>query len=118
MFQNMSPGDLLVLAFGGLLALATIVSTVGGAVEKIVKLRKAAKAPEVQQDAQIQDLTIRIEKLERSMKQDEDQIADARECNRVLTIGMLALLEHGINGNNIEQMQKAKAGVEDYLTSY
>lgn len=44
MFQNMTPGDLLMLAFGGLLALASIVSTVGGAVEKIVKLRKAAKA--------------------------------------------------------------------------
>lgn len=118
MFQNMTPGDLLVLAFGGLLAIATIVSTVGGAVEKVVKLRKAAKAPEVQQDAQIKDLATRIEKLERNMKQDEDQITDVRECNRVLTIGMLALLDHGINGNNIEQMQNAKAGVEAYLTSY
>lgn len=118
MFQNMTPGDLLVLAFGGLLAIATIVSTVGGAVEKVVKLRKAAKAPEVQQDAQIQDLKIRIERLERDMKKDEDQITDVRECNRVLTIGMLALLDHGINGNNIEQMQNAKAGVEAYLTSY
>lgn len=118
MFQNMTPGDLLVLAFGGLLALATIVSTVGGAVEKIVKLRKAAKAPEVQQDAQIKELKDRLDRLERSLQKDEGQIKAARECNRVLTIGMLALLDHGINGNNIEQMQNAKAGVEAYLTSY
>ena len=118
MFQNMTPGDLLVLAFGGLLAIATIVSTVGGAVEKVVKLRKAAKAPEVQQNAKIEDLENRLSKLERNLGKDEVQIADAKECNRVLTLGMLALLEHGINGNNIEQMQKAKAGVEDYLINH
>lgn len=118
MFQNMTPGDLLVLAFGGLLALATIVSTVGGAVEEIVKLRKAAKAPEDQQNAEIKELKDRVDRLELSLQKDEKHIKAARECNRVLTIGMLALLDHGINGNNIEQMQNAKAGVEAYLTSY
>jgi hypothetical protein len=31
---------------------------------------------------------------------------------------MLALLEHGINGNNIDQMREAKKGVETYLISH
>lgn len=114
----MTPGDLLVLAFGGLLALATIVSTVGGAVEKVVKLRKAAKEPENQQNAKIEDLENRLSKLENNLLTDEKQIKDSRECNRVLTEGMLALLEHGINGNNIEQMQNAKTGVQQYLINH
>lgn len=114
----MTPGELLVLAFGGLLALAAIVSMVGGAVEKVAKIVKAARAPENQQNAEIEELKKRLSKLERNLGKDEVQIADAKECNRVLTLGMLALLEHGINGNNIEQMQKAKAGVEDYLINH
>lgn len=114
----MTPGDLLVLAFGGLLAIATIVTTVGGAVEKVVKLRKAAKEPENQQNAEIEDLKNRLSKLENNLLTDEKQIRDSRECNRVLTEGMLALLEHGINGNNIEQMQNAKTGVQQYLINH
>ena len=115
MFQNMSAGEMLVLAFGGLLALATIVSTVGGAVEKIAKAVKAFRAPEEEQNSEIEDIKARLDKLERSMTADEKRIADAQACNRVLTIGMMAMLEHGINGNNVEQMQKAKEGIEDYL---
>lgn len=115
MFQNLSAGELLVLAFGGLLAIATIVSTIGGAVEKVVKLVKAARQPEQDQNDEIKEIKDRLGKLERNLLTDEKQINDARECNRVLTIGMMAMLEHGINGNNVEQMQKAKEGIEDYL---
>lgn len=118
MFQNLSAGELLVLAFGGLLAIATIVSTIGGAVEKVVKLVKAARQPEQDQNDEIKEIKERLKKLELNISTDEKQITDARECNRVLTIGMLALLEHGINGNNIEQMQKAKTGVENYLVNH
>lgn len=114
----MTPGELLVLAFGGLLALATIVSMVGGAVEKVAKIVKAARAPENQQNAEIEELKKRLTKLENNLLTDEKQIKDSRECNRVLTEGMLALLEHGINGNNIEQMQNAKTGVQQYLINH
>lgn len=115
MFQNMSAGEILVLAFGGILALAAIISTVGGAAEKIVKAVKALRAPEEAQNSEIEEIKNRLGKLERSLIADEKQLADAQACNRVLTIGMMAMLEHGINGNNVEQMQKARDGIEDYL---
>ena len=115
---NLTPGEIIVLAIGGILALAGAISTIGGAVEKIVKVVRAAKAPEQQQNAKIEEIVKRIETLEHDLTKDEKQLKDAKECNHVLTKGMLALLEHGINGNNIDQMRDAKNGVEAYLINH
>ena len=115
---SLSPGEIITLVIGGILALAGAISTIGTAVEKIVKVVRAAKAPEQQQNAEIQEIKERLDKVERKLDNDKIQIADAKECNHVLTKGMLALLEHGINGNNIDQMRDAKNGVEAYLINH
>ena len=116
--ENLTPGEIFAFAIGAVLALAGAVSTIGSAVEKIVKVVKAAKAPEQQQNAEIEEIKERLDKVERKLENDKQQIADAKECNHVLTKGMLALLEHGINGNNIDQMRDAKNGVEAYLINH
>ena len=118
MFQDLSATELLTLAGVGILALSTIVTTVGGAVEKIAKGVKAVRAPEQQQDAKIGEIERRLGKIEATLIMDEKRLDDAKECNHVLTKGMLALLEHGINGNNIDQMRDAKSGVEAYLINH
>ena len=116
--ENLSSGEIVALVIGGILALSGAVSTVGGAVEKIVKGVRAVKAPEQAQNVEIEGLKTRIKKLEDALVTDEKQLKDAKECNHVLTKGMLALLEHGINGNNIDQMRDAKNGVEAYLINH
>ena len=88
------------------------------AAEKFVKVFKAAKAPEQKQDNEIEELKTRLTKVEEWMKTEEKQVKYIREGNHVLTKGMLALLEHGINGNNIDQMRDAKNGVEAYLINH
>lgn len=116
--ENFSPGEIVTLVIGGILALSGAVSTIGGAVEKIAKAVRVAKAPEQMQNAEIDELKKRLDKVEVWLANDKKQIADAKECNHVLTKGMLALLEHGINGNNIDQMRDAKNGVEAYLINH
>lgn len=116
--EGLSSGEIIALVIGGILALAGAISTIGGAVEKIVKVVRAAKAPEQQQNAEIDEIKTRLDKVERKLDNDKIQIEDAKECNHVLTKGMLALLEHGINGNNIDQMRDAKNGVEAYLINH
>lgn len=116
--ETLSPGEIITLVIGGILALAGAVSTIGSAVEKIAKVVRVAKAPEQQQNAEIEEIKDRLDKVERKLENDKKQIADAKECNHVLTKGMLALLEHGINGNNIDQMRDAKNGVEAYLINH
>lgn len=116
--DSLTPGEIVAISIGVLLAISGAVTTVGGAVEKIAKIFRAAKAPEKAQDAEITEIKTRLDKVEREQASDEEAIADTKECNRVLTKGMLALLEHGINGNNIDQMRDAKNDVEAYLINH
>ena len=101
-----------------ILALASAIVLISNAIEKIVKAVKVAKAPEVTQNKKILDLEERVKKVEEKLESDKKQIAVIREGNHVLTKGMFALLEHGINGNNIDQMKDAKHDVEEYLINH
>lgn len=101
-----------------ILAVASAIVLIANAAEKIVKAVRAAKAPENAQDAKIAALETRVTKVEGLLEKDKKQIADIREGNHVLTKGMFALLEHGINGNNIDQMKDAKHDVEAYLINH
>ena len=105
-------------AWPTVLAAASAIVLLSNAIEKIIKAVKVAKAPEQRQNEEIEDIKTRLGKLESKLAKDEDQLKDTKECNRVLTEGMLALLEHGINGNNIDQMRNAKKGVEAYLINH
>lgn len=100
------------------LSVASAVVLLSNAAEKIVKAFKAAKAPANAQNEKISELEARIDDIERKMLKDEKQLKDTRECNHVITKGVLALLDHGINGNNIDQMKDARQDVEAYLINH
>lgn len=116
--ENLTSGEIIALVIGGVLAFCGAVSTIGGAIEKIAKAVQVVKAPEQAQNDEIAEIKGRIDKIEAKLENDKKAIDDAKECNHVLTKGMLALLEHGINGNNIDQMRDAKKGVEAYLINH
>ena len=101
-----------------ILAAASAIVLLSNAIEKIVRAAKAAKAPENAQNKKIADLEARLDKVEREILMDEKHLKDARECNHVITKGVLALLDHGINGNNIDQMKEARCDVEAYLINH
>ena len=101
-----------------ILAVASAIVLLSNCAGKIANAIKVAKAPEQKQNDEIKDIKDRLDKIESKLENDKMQIADAKECNHVLTKGMLALLEHGINGNNIDQMRDAKNGVEAYLINH
>lgn len=100
------------------LAAASAFVLLANCAEKIVNAVKVAKAPEQKQNDEIDDIKGRLKKVEEKLENDQKRIDDAKACNHVLTKGMLALLEHGINGNNIDQMRDAKNGVEAYLINH
>lgn len=101
-----------------ILAAASAVVLLSNAAEKIIKAVKVAKAPEERQNAEIEDIKDRLKKVETKLTSDDARIKDAKECNHVLTKGMLALLDHGINGNNVNQMKAARQDVEAYLINH
>ena len=101
-----------------ILSVASAIVLLFNAIEKIANAVKVAKAPEDKQNTRITEIEKRLDIVEKAILTDETQIKDARDCNHVLTKGMLALLEHGINGNNIDQMKEAKADVNAYLINH
>lgn len=95
-------------------ALAAIV-LISNAVEKIVKAWKAAKAPNDAQNERLDDHEKRLMAAEEKLNSDRDRFESIDEGMHVTQRALLALLDHGLDGNNVKQMQDAKNGLQNYL---
>jgi hypothetical protein len=109
-------GDLTLAEIGaGLLAAASAIVLLANAAEKIAAAVRNAKAPNVRQDERIQKLEDDIEEIKEKLTADHDRFEVVDRGNRVTQRALLALLDHGIDGNNIEQMQHAKEELQNHL---
>lgn len=97
------------------LAIASAVVLLSNAIEKIVKAWKAAKAPNVKQDERITALEDWRRTVDGKLDRDNDRLESIEEGNRASQRALLALLDHGIDGNNIKQMQDAKEILQNHL---
>ena len=98
-----------------LLSVASAVVLLSNAIEKIVKAYKTAKAPNVKQDERLSELEKWKEKVDRILSNDDDRLKDIEKGERATQRALLALLDHGIDGNNIQQMQDAKTVLQKHL---
>ena len=103
------------MLWSAFLATASAVVLLSNAVEKIVKAYKAAKAPNVQQDERLDKLEEWRKEVDRKLIADNNRLRDKEEGDRVTQRALLALLDHGIDGNNIKQMQSAKEELQNHL---
>lgn len=132
--ENLTPGQLFAIGIGLVLAIAGFINQAGSAVEKIAKAWKAAKAPNEAQDGRLDDLEewkkemadanllARVEALEGwrteakgMLDNDKKELNAIHDGMRVNNLVQLALLDHALNGNNIDQMQDAKKALQKYL---
>ena len=99
----MSWWETTVVIFAGVL-------TIFNVIDKIITKVKEAKEP-------TEDLEKRVAELERKILENYDKrIADIEQGNKVTQRAILALLEHAIDGNNKNQLIRAKDNLNDYLT--
>lgn len=115
MLENLTPGQIVLLIFGGLPVLAGFINSVGSAAERCVKVVKAAKAPNEAQDEVLEDHEKRLRNVERQLERGNDRFENLDKSNRVTQRALLALLDHGIDGNNIKHMQEAKDELQTHL---
>ena len=113
--QGLTPGQVGLLIIGGLMALAGFINTVGSAAEKVAKAWRAAKAPNAAQDERLDDHEDRLKRIENQLNRGNDRFENLDAGERVTQRALLALLDHGIDGNNIEQMQHAKEELQNHL---
>ena len=122
---DLTPGEIFALVCGLVLAAAGAVNTVGSAVEKIAKARKAAQAPNEEQNRRITELeewrkeTAEWRKeVNRKLRDDKEQLDAIQDGLQAIYQGQLALLDHGLDGNNVKQMQDAKTVLQHHLITH
>lgn len=97
------------------LATASAVVLFSNAIEKIVKAVKTARAPNVKQDERIAAVEDRLDTVERKLSNDDSRLRDIEKGDRATQRALLALLDHGLDGNNTEQMRQAKEELQNHL---
>jgi len=101
--------------WAAILAAASAIVLLANAAEKIGKAVQNAKAPNLQQNQRIEALEKRMEAAEKKLDNDKHHFDAIDASNRVTQVALLALLDHGIDGNNIDQMQHAKEELQTHL---
>lgn len=98
-----------------LLAAASAIVLLSNAAEKIVVAVKAAKAPNDMQNKRLDALEKRMDGIDAKLDNDNRRLDSIEAGNRASHQALLALLDHGIDGNNIEQMKDAKETLQRHL---
>lgn len=109
--ENIPPAEF----WAAVLGIASAFLLLANATEKIVKIYRATKAPNDQQNDRLDALEEWRKSVDSKLKADNDRLSDIDDGNRVTQRALLALLDHGIDGNNIDQMQQAKEALQNHL---
>ena len=96
-------------------AVAAAVILLVNAAEKIVVIWRTIRAPDAAQDNRLAGLEADMAQVKKYLTNDKDRIDRLADGDRVTKHSLLALLNHGIDGNNVAQMEAAKHELEDYL---
>ena len=97
------------------LYIAGAVATVGGAIVMIARAVRTVKAPNANQDKRLAAAEQDIESIKGFLAQDKKRLDTLDEGTRVTQRALLALLGHGLDGNNQKQMREAKEALESHL---
>lgn len=95
--------------------IAAAIILLAQAMEKIVAAVKKAKAPEAAQNDRLKVLEDDMKQVKQYLTNDYDRLNGLENTTRITMRAQLALLAHGIDGNNVKQMEDAKKEIETYL---
>lgn len=104
----MNTTEILVLGFG-------LVLTILNIVERIILFKDKLNKPHLQHETRISTLEVEVRDLRNQLTDDSERIKDLEEGTKVLMKSIGALLSHGIDGNNTEEMVEAKSDLNEYL---
>lgn len=101
--------------FAGILAVCAGISCIAAAIGWVVKGIQAAKAPAKKVDDRLKALEKITADHETYFANDKKRLETIEEGNRVTQKAILALLSHGIDGNDVDAMRAAKNELQEYL---
>ena len=89
--------------------------TIGGAGAVIVGLYKWAKKPDNDRDDRLKKHEELLDSDDKRLKELEKEQAEMKEAQSVLMKSILALMSHAIDGNHLEELEKARNDMHEYL---
>ena len=104
----MSLIDIIVLATGLILTGVSIF-------DKFFILKDRAKTPHKENEQRISRLETDVREIQRMLRNDNERIDELEQGNKVIIRSMSALLSHGIDGNNTDEMKEARQELNEFL---
>ena len=101
--------------WSALLVAASAFVLLSNAAEKMAKAYRTMKAPNAKQDERLDAVEEHLKEGDRFLGMDKKRLDSIEDGNRATQRALLALLDHGIDGNNITQMQHAKEELQNHL---
>jgi len=77
---------------------------------------KFSQKPQQTQDERIENIEKRLDKLEQEQDETATRLCNIETGNRIMQQALLAIMGHAINGEDIEELRKARQMLYDYLT--
>lgn len=112
----------------GILSVLSLIVLIGNVAGHFTKFWKALTAPNAEMRKELDDMKEWRENLEEEgpmkewrkrvdskLTETDTTVKSVDGAYHVLFQTLLALLDHGIDGNNIKQMEEAKKAVQSYL---
>lgn len=100
---------------GFFLAGCAAIITVSGAASAIGKAVQAAKRPNDELERKIAKIEVRLDEHDRNFDSDKRKLESIEQGSKVTQRALLALLDHGLDGNNELQMREAKDELQRHL---
>lgn len=100
---------------GQILVLCGAIITISGAASVLFNMFIRITAPNRVQNARLDAIELKLEKHDELFKRDLDRFEGIEKGSRVTQRAILALLAHGIDGNDIDDLRKAKSELQEYL---
>jgi hypothetical protein len=103
------------ISIGTVLAVCGGISCIAAAANWIAKVWHAVRAPDKKQDERIKALETQAEAYKTDIDAEKRRLDRLEEGTRVTQRALLALLAHGIDGNEVAGLKAAKQELEKYL---
>lgn len=91
------------------------ISAIIGMIGLIINRINKHKKPNEIQNKRLDAIEERLKKFDEMFMNDNNRMGYIEDSNSVILRSLLALLSHGIDGNNVDDMRKAKKELEEYL---
>lgn len=98
-----------------IVAISGAITAVAAAIGVIVAIVKKAKLPNQRQDERIDALETVLGRHTEMLDNDNKRLKSIEDGNKITQRALLALLAHGIDGNDIAMMKKVKDDLQEYL---